>query len=267
MIHETTTSARYADPVTFTWPIDRTNLPAVPVLGDSPTDDQQAAYDKAVLEQRAAAQLAVTVMWALTGRQWGLDSTTVRPCRFERPHHRDGGYAWRSLWYRDGAYFNWPCGCHMGCEIGGPRAVHLPGPVHAVTEVRIAGVVLDPSGYSLEGNVLYRVGGPWPHQDLGRPVGEALTWSVTYDRGYPVPDGVDILTGILAKEFAAAISASDGNKCRLPRTVTTASRNGVTYRAYDPAVIYANGKTGLPEVDLMIAAVNPHALSAPPSVI
>lgn len=252
----------------FEWPIDRTNFPALPDLPGSPTDEQQAAYNKALAEQRGAAQLAVTVMWALTGRQFGLNHVTVRPCRdMTQMWGRRREVGWRTLWYHDGAYFTWPCGCHSGCEIGGPRVVHLPGPVNAVSAVTIAGVALDPSGYTVEGNVLYRNGGLWPTQDLGRPLGEERTWSVTYDQGYPVPDGMDLLTGILAKEFLAALAAGDGNKCRLPRTVTTASRNGVTYRAYDPAVIYADGKTGLSEIDLVLATINPHALAAPPSVI
>jgi hypothetical protein len=45
------------------------------------------------------------------------------------------------------------------------------------------------------------------------------------------------------------------------------SRQGVTYRAYDPAVIYASGKTGLAEIDGWLAAVNPNALTAAPTVI
>jgi hypothetical protein len=88
---------------------------------------------------------------------------------------------------------------------------------------------------------------------------------VTYNRGIVPPQGVAGLTGNLAKEMLDALD--NEGRCRLPRTVTTASRNGVTYRAYDPAAIYANGKTGLPEIDLWLAAVNPHALMAPPSVL
>ena len=49
--------------------------------------------------------------------------------------------------------------------------------------------------------------------------------------------------------------------------MTTASRQGVTYRAYDPQAIYANGKTGLAEIDLVLAAVNPNALMSAPTVV
>lgn len=80
-----------------------------------------------------------------------------------------------------------------------------------------------------------------------------------------MPESFAALTGLLAKEFLAALD--NEGRCRLPRTVTVASRQGITYRAYDPQVIYANGKTGLPEIDLLLAAINPHALMAAPTVI
>ncbi|AER49333.1 head-to-tail adaptor [Mycobacterium phage Stinger] len=244
----------------FTWPVDRSEFPALP-------DEADPGYAQAVLEQRAAADLAVAVLWALTGRQWGLETKTVRPCpEYASVLYRDTGQVTSYVvsWEGD-RWINLGCGCSGGCRYGGPRAVHLPGPVYAVTEVKLAGAVLAPAGYRAEGNVLYRVGANWLAQDLGRPLGEARTWSVTYQRGIPVPEAFAALTGLLAKEFLDALD--NEGRCRLPRTVTTASRQGVTYRAYDPQAIYANGKTGLPEIDLVLAAVNPHALMAAPTVL
>lgn len=256
--------------MSFEWPVDRTSFPALPTLSGSPTADEQAAYDKALAEQRAAAQLAVTVLWALSGRQFGLSEHTVRPCRpaygpAVHGHYGGGVTSYLLSWEGD-RWINWTCGCVGGCTQTGPRMVHLPGPVHSITEVKIADAVVPADGYVLSGDVLYRKGGPWPRQDLGRPPGEANTWTVRYQRGIEVPYAAEQLTGILASEFLKALSA-DPTRCRLPRTVTTASRNGVTYRAYDPAVIYANGKTGLPEVDLWLASVNPNHLAAAPTVI
>lgn len=253
----------------FTWPIDRSNFPALP----DPLPDEDAPEYQAVIVQRAAAQLAVTVLWALSGRQWGLTDQRVRPCRDDRHNwfdrrYRDGysGVTSYLISWEGDRWVNWWCGCGGGsCRLSGPRAIHLPGPVHSITSVTIGTDVLDPSGYTVEENVLYRVGHQWPRQDLGRPLGEVNTWSVSYQRGLVPPEGVAELTGILAKEFLNAITADA--KCRLPRTVTAASRNGVSYRVYDPAVIYANGKTGLPEVDIWLASVNPHHLIAAPSVI
>jgi len=124
--------------------------------------------------------------------------------------------------------------------------------------------VLSPTVYALEGNALYRRGADWPRQDLGRPLGESGTWSVTYTRGIAVPAGVDRLVGMLAVEFIAA--CDDDMTCRLPRTMVSTTQRGVTH-VFDPSKILAAGKTGLPEVDLWLSAVNPHHLMAAPSVI
>jgi hypothetical protein len=241
------------------------------VLPGSPTPEEQAAYDAALAARNAAEDLAVSVLWALSGRQFGLCPHSVRPCPppIYPPWREVSAYSpvtsYVLSWEGD-RWLNWPCGCLGGrCQLTGPRAVHLPGPVASIEEVTIAGAVLNASEYVLEGDVLYRKGTLiWPAQNLGRPLGEAGTWSVEYLRGYPPPAGTATYVGTLAAEF---LKACDGGNCRLPRTVTTASRNGVTYRVYDPAVIYGDGKTGIPEIDLWLAAVNPHHLMAAPQVI
>lgn len=249
--------------VTFTWPVDRSELPPLPELTDPPSSE----YTRAVAERRAAEHLAVTVLHALSGRQFGLQTTIVRPCRTAQPFMgaRNSRVTSYVVSWEGDRWLNLPCGCPGYCTVVGPGMVHLPGPVHEVTEVRIADTVLEPNVWTVEGDVLYRRDGPWPPQDLGRPAGSPGTWTVTYQRGHPVPPGVAELTGLLAKEFLAALD--NEGRCRLPRTVTTVSRRGVTYQVYDPAVIYANGKTGLPEIDLWLAAVNPHHLPAAPTVI
>lgn len=82
-----------------------------------------------------------------------------------------------------------------------------------------------------------------------------------YLRGIAVPPGVPRLTAMLATEF---YNACTGGRCRLPRTVSEVTRQGVTHRIVNPNDIYSVGKTGIPEVDLWLSAVNPyHLLSAP----
>lgn len=44
------------------WPIDRGCLPPLPELPDTPTDEEQAAYDLALAQRNAAENLAVSVM-------------------------------------------------------------------------------------------------------------------------------------------------------------------------------------------------------------
>ncbi|MBP3086954.1 hypothetical protein [Mycolicibacterium fortuitum] len=236
------------------WPVDRTCLPDLPVLGDDPTTAEQAAYDAAVAQRNSAENIAIQVLWSLSGRQFGVCETTARPC----PTYAQGfGYGPFVLMLDSGHWTNWPCGCIGSCSVTGPRVVHLPGPVDAITVVTIDGVPLDQADYQLEGNALYRKGGQWPRQDLGRPLGESGTWSVTYTRGIPVPPGVDKLTGQLAREFAAA--CDDEDECRLPRTLVATTRRGVSHE-FDPSKILAAGKTGLTEVDLWLSSVNPHGL-------
>lgn len=243
----------------FTWPIDRSGFPVLPA-------DTAPEHPVKLAEQRAAAQLAVAVMWALSGRQFGLDDAVARPCRSPIHPHNGGSVTSYVLSWEGDRWLSFPCGCPGGCRQSGPNRVHLPGPVHAVTAVKIAGVAVDAATWALEGNVLYRRTAPWPVQDLNRPAGAPNTWTVEYQRGIAVPVGVDELTGILAKEFLTAVS-EDASRCRLPRTVTTVSRQGVTYRAYDPAAIYAAGKTGLPEIDMWLSAVNPNHIMASPTVV
>ena len=238
------------------WPIDGGCLPEVS------TPEEQAALD-------AAKDLAVDVLWALSGRQYGVCPAVARPCPLQRnPLPSGNRSSWSSsalvaVWSGDN-WANVACGCAGGCVSSGPRMVHLPGPVQSIVEVNVEGVIQDPSEYQLEGDILYRVGEPWPYQDLSRPLYEDGTWSVTYMRGLPVPKGLGRLTGLLVNEFYLACT---GGKCRLPRTVTEVSRQGVTHRMFDTNQIYASGKTGIAEIDLWLAAVNPHHIMQAPTVV
>jgi hypothetical protein len=250
--------------MTCNWPVDDGCLPALPAEDDP-------AYPAALAARQAAVELATQVLWALSGRQYGQCEALVRPC----PTGACGGTVRQgSPWdqtvapmmptYQGGQWSNVSCGCPTGrCNAAGPRAVHLPGPVGPIVTVTIDDVVQDPSEYTLEGDILYRKYGDWPGQDYNRPLGEDGTWSVLYLRGYPVPAGVGSFVGQLAKEFLAACS---GDACRLPRNVVSTTSRGVS-RQFDPSQIYANGKTGLTEVDLWLAAVNPHAIMQAPRVI
>lgn len=245
--------------MTCSWPVDRSCLPTAETELDT-------------LQQEAAEALAVQVLWALSGRQFGVCPVMARPCpppcgtltltMSGVPH---GGWYF-PIW--DGA--NWrnvACGCGPRCSYQSPNVIHLASrvglPIRGVVEVVIGGEVLPESDYRLEGDLLYRVSGPWPAQDLTRPLDEPGTWSVTYLRGNPPPPGTAKLVGLLAAEFLAACS---GGKCRLPRRVRSVTRNNVSFDMVDPTDIYRDGKTGLSEIDLWLSAVNPHRLMYPPEV-
>lgn len=244
------------------WPIDRSCWP-----------DLCSEVDMARMQY--AADAAVHVLWGLTGRQFGVCPALVRPC--PTPCDDDilarvpifpgaAGYAgtpgWFPVW-EDGAWRNISCGCVGRCSRTGMTVVHLPGPVQAVEAVTIAGEDLDPAGWALEGDYLYRTGGQWPTQNLRASLGEPGTWSVTYQRGYPPPAGAAVAVGQLALEF---FNACSGNKCRLPRRVQTISRQGVSMQMIDPTDLFGAGLTGIDSIDLWIRAVNPARLSAGPKV-
>ncbi len=241
-----------------TWDVDWTCLPNV--------EELEADDDRVRLQ--AAVDTAVMVLWALTGRQFGVCATTVRPC----PHQKDRrwsdtvipGIGWIPV-LDAGVWRSMALCTRSSCTADSLSVVELPGHVQDVVEVIVDGVVIAPSSYRLEGSRLYRAGGrDWPAQDLGRPAGDLGTWSVTYNQGWPPPAGAAAMVGALAREFWAMCS---GGKCRLPRRVTSVSRQGVTFQMVDPTDIYQSGQTGLPEVDLWVTAINPNHLSSPSQVM
>jgi len=249
--------------VSCSWPIDRSCLP----VAETEIDAQR---------QVDAEDLAVQVLWALSGRQFGVCPVIARPCRqpcngllddYVRgvPYGVPYGMPWFPVWDGDG-WRNVSCACGPRCSWAAPNVVHLVSagqPIQAVTDVSIEGLALLPDQYALEGDLLYRLGADWPRQDLTKALGQSGTWSVTYTRGNPPPSGTAELVGLLAKEFLAACS---GGKCRLPRRVKTVTRQGVGYDMADPTDLLAAGKTGIPEIDLWLAAVNPNHIASAPAV-
>jgi len=221
-------------------------------------------YSPAVRE--AAAALASTVMWAATGRRYGLCEITVLPCNqppaaplyetfpvgsFYDPLGRgsvpvpvlDGGQ-WRNL------------SCGGACNCKAPCEVALDGPVADVVEVLIDGEPVSPSTYEVhDRHLLVRLGGEcWP--TCGTYGLEIPGFEVTYHRGDPIPDFINAATGPLACEYAKACA---GKPCGLPSRMTRLTRQGVEVQVAD---IPRDGKgrirTGLRLVDDAIDADNPY---------
>lgn len=208
---------------------------------------------------------AVGVLWALTGRRFGVCPTVARPCTNTAPSMVVAPHGpWMMPIIDSGVWRNISCG-DRSCRRESTSTVLLPGPVHEITGVAVDGVKLDPASYSVEGDWLYRADGTaWPDQNLTRPLGTPGTWSVTYMRGTPPPAGADTAVAALAGEFYN--SCTDPEKCVLPRNVTQITRQGVTMQMADPQTIIEQGSTGLPEVDLWVRAHNPHRLAEPSQV-
>lgn len=214
-------------------------------------DEEDSSY-----EELLAA--STEILWALSGRQYGCCPVTIRPCRACKDGNPSGDWGAR---LRDGLWINLPCvSCGVNsCSCSEVCEVRLPGPVCEINEVMLDGEVLAETAYRVDNSdLLVRVdGGCWPNcQELSLPTTEVGTWSVTYDRGIPVPPAGQRALGELMSELWKACRA-DGT-CILPKRVQTLTRQGVSMVMLDPMDFLAHGRTGLYFVDLWLTAVNPH---------
>lgn len=215
--------------------------------------------------------LAVFVLDAFTGHQFGQCPLTVRPCG-PACGNMLGGYAtwpvggpspsspnpWMVPYIVNGSWRN--CGCGGGCQCAPACRVELNGPVAQLDEVKVDGLVLDGSAYAMVGKWLARTdGGPcWPScQDPAVPDTEVGTFSVTYQPGRMLPDSGRHAAGLLAYEFAKACA---GGTCDLPGQLRSLTRQGVEIEMVAPEDVLSAGRTGIRQVDLWIEAVNPSGL-------
>lgn len=218
-----------------------------------------------------AEQLAWATMLRLTAYQVVVAPVTVRPmCEFcaRRTWLSDtvgftiGGLVpWDSMLFR--GFGSWAtCGY-------GHYSLPLPRPVGRIVEVKVDGQVVSTDSYRVDnGNELTRLDGQtWPtFQSPQTPVDEATAFTLTYYPGYR-PDAPFVwATGVLASEFYLAINPQPGKqKCRLPSGVTSVVRQGVSYEIDE--VPFSNGRTGITEIDVVLARYNPNGLTARPVVL
>ncbi len=228
--------------------------------------DEWANYSDA-LQTRAEA-LAWSTLRHLTGGLVGNSPVLARPCRsgcdgYDGYYGFGYGPGFRPV-NRGGRWFNVGCGCSGSCSCVEIEQITLPGSVAVVQTVWVDGVALDSSDYRLDnGHLLVRTdGGMWPLcQNMNLNHTEAGTFAVQYVPGvHPGATGA-WAAGILTAEFA---KACNGQKCRLPSSVTSVSRQGVNMDFSEG--MFAGGQTGIREVDAYILSVNPKHLHQPPRV-
>lgn len=243
-----------------------------PCSGWSPTTDlcpDWATYDPAV--QAYALSFAQMILWAATGRRFGLCEAVVRPCWRQRsPLYvefqatgfwglADQGTALASAYYESLA-----CACGGGCMCSNTR-LPLLGPVASITSVQIDGAAFPAADYRLDGNLLIREDGEgWPtSQNLTDPLTEVNTFAVTYQVGEVVPTVLNDAAGIYACEVA---KSRLGRACSLPKRVRTITRQGVTIEFVGTDDYLKDGLTGVAEIDELIVALNPYGLRDRPRV-
>ncbi len=209
-----------------------------------------------------ALRAATNLLWRLSGRQYGICTTTVRPCA-------DCGCAGHLAAYdMMGGQSGWPgravddcatcCACYGRCEL---PAVSLPSrPIQQVHEILIDGVPLPASAWRLVNARLWRVDGQtWPcSQNLAAETDQLDTFSIRYDYGTAVPEEGRMAARILACEL---IKSACGDKtCQLNNRIQQINRQDETLAFLDPNDAFDQGRTGIRIVDLFLTAVNPNGL-------
>jgi len=234
-----------------------------------------AEWDTYSFELQAAAKsYASLVLWAATGRRFGLCTQVVRPCgRYCSGNDGLGtyGYYWNGEGFFvpylfAGEWRNCWCGNGVGCLACRPDCqVYLEGPVNSIISVVQDGELVDPATYRVDnGTWLVRTHDQstsdcWTlRQDFNLNTGPN-TLIVSYLQGMPVPAALQRAGGELACEWAKACT---GAACRLPQRVTSISRQGVTVSLADVDDLLERGLTGVPTVDNVIHAFNPYRLQS-----
>lgn len=240
-----------------------TSAPSLPCNFTVTTDCCDSWSEYTTELQTAAAEFGALVMWAATGRRYGLCERTARPCGRTCGGNTAGMYWSEGTWIPyifNGVWRNC-AGCTGGCTCAPGCQVYLPGPVASipVTGVSQDGETVPEASWRVDnGQWLVRTDGEcWPLcQDYNADSGAGV-FTVTYFQGLPVPGPVARAAGELACEYAKACI---GAECRLPSRIQSLTRQGMTVSMVDVDLLLEKGLTGITTVDQIIRAVNPYGL-------
>ena len=224
--------------------LDQMSGPCAPA--DPDAEPPVAGLDPGELELALAR--ATEIVWALSGRQFGVCTVRVRPCDLPgRCSHRRRG-----------------CRCGIVSELD----VGLRPLVDA--QVTVDGEPLPSDAWRIDdGRWLVRLDGdPWPRcQDMAVEDDEAGSFVVDATYGVEPPlSGVGAVMA-LACQLAMSRDPSRSSECVLPKRVTSVTRQGLTVLALDPFEFLDQGRTGVYEVDQFLAAFNPDGVAAPPRIV
>lgn len=247
------------------WP--RPDTACCPALEpENPTPEQTAQIERTL-------HVATEMIWRLSGKQFGACPVTVRPCRQlcsgTPVYGAWSGNQWMPI-LDGGTWFNQNCGkCRpSGCSCVELIEVDLPPPVAQIIQVKLDGVVVPPDRYRVDNFrklVALDPEIPWPTcQNLVLADTEPGTFSVTYRRGQPVPQGGLWAAGLLACQLMKACTTP--GECVLPAKAQRIARQGVTVEMQQVLVEAGEFATNIPEVDLWLQSVNPYKSKAPSRV-
>lgn len=217
-----------------------------------------SAANKALAEARAWETLRV-----LNGGALSICPITIRP--YVKKLTGSSGSHFLPYVGSDGLWRSGISGSAW-CPING-NTLLLPSPAGRIDFVVVDGTTINPTVYRVDNGVLLvrQDGLSWPaDQDLALPAGSVGTFQVTYWEG-SAPDSLDdYAAGVLANEYLNIIT-DPKYKCRLPKNVRAITRQGVSYEM--SVSMFDEGKTGIDEVDAVVARRNPYHLKSPPGVM
>lgn len=201
-------------------------------LTDAPAPCSDYGFDADVYSRFAL--VASNILFKLSFRRYpGICRESVRPCF----HAAD-------------------CRC---CSLGAVVPPSLPAV--EIVSVTVDGVDLAASAYRVDNyRELVRLDTgdgitSWPcWQDQRLPLTELGTWGYTYDYGLEPPEDGVMAAASLACQLSVAWNPATTGECRLPKRVTSMVRQGVSIAVLDPLDLFEQGRTGIPEVDLFLAA-------------
>lgn len=203
--------------------------------------------------------MASVILYRLSGEQWrGVGCTYTATLRGRPPQQGSGAWPYYRSWGMTNtsqAYWWYPLSSVAFFPVYRetvpvPYAVRLPhDEVSSITSVTINGVAF--TDYQL-------VRGNWLERTDGRGWQRFFDHvSVTYAYG-SAPDETGVSAAVtLANEIGKAERGD--SSCRLPKRVTSITRQGVSIAVIDSMDFFKIGKTGVPEVDLWLTSVNPKA--------
>lgn len=114
-------------------------------------------------------------------------------------------------------------------------------------------------GHVLESSYRIRLleGAPQGSLSIDRPwtCASPTRIEVRYTYGSPPPAPVLKAIEDLEREMVKALNRDPG--CKLPERVTSITREGMTMALIDPQDFLDKGRTGLPQVDMVLSAYNP----------
>lgn len=184
-------------------------------------------------------QMASSILYRITCYRFpGICTERIRPC------------------------VNCHCSCE-GCRCGKryqPLPISLTYPLVAITGVLENGVAQDLANYRIDDySRLVRLDDqPWPRcNNLAGEAGDPDVWEIEIQYGRSVPVELAYAAELLACQLKKACNGS--SSCELPTHVRQVVRQGVSIEIDSAYKYFAQGLTGVREVDQILQAYTPCA--------